>query len=153
MSVVQSLLALQAKAVDNDKCKSILQEAAGRLQSMVTLYNKLYRSEISRDLSIESFLPPLLDDIVKVFSKVVDVKIDLQVENIILSPKILVPLGIILNECITNSIKYSFKEKGAGIISVTASQKDDMVLVTYADGTDMVDTENFWEKRYFWIKN
>jgi PAS domain S-box-containing protein len=152
MGVVQSLLSLQAKAIDNENCKSVLQEAAGRLQSMITLYNKLYRSEIGRDLSLEAFLRPLLDDIVKVFAKVVDVKTELQIENIVLSPKTLVPLGIILNECITNSIKYAFKEEGNGVIFVTATQKDDTVLLTYSDGKEMVSPELFVKSDTFGLK-
>jgi PAS domain S-box-containing protein len=152
LGVVQSMLSLQAIAEENQNCKMVLEEAAGRLQSMLMLYNKLYRSEIKRDLSLQVFLPPLINEIAANFKEIVTIESDLKIPDIVLDPKILVPLGIIMNEFITNSVKYSFETNQSGKITIRACQKDDTVRLTYADGTAMVDPELFAHSDTFGLK-
>ncbi|MFO7896979.1 MAG: PAS domain S-box protein, partial [Candidatus Cloacimonadales bacterium] len=152
ISVVQSMLSLQALSIENDKCKTALREAAARLQSMLALYNKLYRSEIKRNQSLQIFLPPLIKEIIDNFEEITTIQPELQLADIILDPKILVPLGIILNECITNSVKYAFTQSETGKISIKASQNNDRVKITYADGSAMVDPEQFARSETFGLK-
>jgi PAS domain S-box-containing protein len=152
MAVVQSLLSLQAKDIADELSRAILQDAARRVQSMVALYNRLYRSEIKRELSLQVFLPPLIDEIVKIFEKNVAIQPQLQLEDIVLNSKILVPLGIIFNECITNSVKHAFKDGKIGVITIIASTQDDKVVITYDDGETLVEPISFANSENFGLK-
>ncbi len=133
MGVMYGLLSLQADSQEDDSCRGILTDAALRVQSMMVLYDKLYRTGNYRELSIRDFLPPLIDEIAQVFPSGPLVKMDIRIEDILLGEKILSPLGIIVNELITNSLKYAFTNASEGLITVSVSKKDNLVTMVYAD--------------------
>ncbi len=133
MSVINSLLLLQSGANQDPAVRAVLNEAASRVQSMTVLYDKLYRSESFLELSIKDFLTPLIDQIVAVFRDTVKVKTDVAVEDFIVSARILSPLGIIVNELITNSIKYAFGGTSGGLITVNVSRSGPLVTLVYSD--------------------
>lgn len=133
MNVVYSLLLLQANAVNDVAAKGVLDDAAGRVQSMAVLYDKLYRSDIQHELSMKDFLPSLVEEILAVNPGAVPVKTDIRIDDIVVSAKILSSLGILINELITNSIKYAFKDMSGGMIFVSAAKKDDEITIMYRD--------------------
>jgi PAS domain S-box-containing protein len=133
MNTILGLLTLQADAQENPDIKSVLFDAAGRMQGMRVLYDKLYCSENESELSLKEYLPALINEIVSIFPSKEKVKIDTQIDEIILNSKILSPVGIIINELLTNTMKYAFKKTGSGMISVTATKKDNVVTIIYGD--------------------
>jgi PAS domain S-box-containing protein len=144
MNIIQGLLTLQAEFGANPAVREKLLDVAVRVRNMTILYDKLYRSETFRELGIKDFLPPLIDEIVGIFPAIPPVRTEVRVEDIILSSKILSPLGIIINELITNSMKYAFKGRDSGVIAVSASQKDGLVTIAYEDdGVGLPESVNF----------
>jgi PAS domain S-box-containing protein len=131
MNVINGLLVLQANAQENKPCKNILLDAAGRVQSMMVLYDKLYRSENFRELSLQEFLKPLIAEIVGIFHP--PVKTTVELEDFALSATVLSPIGIIINELITNSMKHAFPDIKEGIIRVSAKRKGNKVSIIYQD--------------------
>lgn len=137
MSVISSLLGMQASLHEGSRCEHVLKDSASRVQSMSVLYDKLYQSESTDKLGIREYLPALIDEILSLFRDTVPVETHLELENFELSPRSLMPLGIIINELITNSIKYAFKWRSDGSISVRAQLRQgtgqDMVHLVYED--------------------
>ena len=133
MSVVSSLLSIQAEAQTDPVTRDILQDAMGRLQSMGVLYDKLYRSENSGEISLRDYLPALIDEIARIFDPLSSVRIETRMDDIVLGERILSPIGIIINELVTNSMKYAFSRPGEGLIRVTAERKADGVRLVYED--------------------
>ncbi len=137
MGVISSLLGMQASLHEGTRCEHVLQDAAARVQSMSVLYDKLYQAESTTKLGIRDYLPALMDEILSLFRDAVPVQTDLDLEDFELSPRSLMPLGIIINELITNSIKYAFKWRSDGRISVKAQMRrgtgKDMVHLVYED--------------------
>ncbi|KQC03155.1 MAG: hypothetical protein APR54_09655 [Candidatus Cloacimonas sp. SDB] len=133
MAVVKSLLNMQANEQDNPVCRNILQDAASRVQSMVILYNKLYRSETYSELSIKEFLLPLIQEIMDLFRLDSKVQTSINIADFILPAKILSSLAIILNECITNSMKYAFKNVEHPTITVSVTRKGNLNKLIYSD--------------------
>jgi two-component sensor histidine kinase/PAS domain-containing protein len=133
MNTVLSLLSMQSDAHDNPAIKNILCDAASRVESMSVLYDKLYRSENEDSLSLKDFLPSLVKEITGIFynSKTVNIKTD--IEDIILSAKTLSSLGIMVNELITNSMKYAFTGMDEGIIDISAFRQENSVTIVYKD--------------------
>jgi PAS domain S-box-containing protein len=147
MNTIFSLLTLQEDAVQkNPAIKSILNDAAGRVQSMMVLYDKLYRSENTTTVSIKEYFPALINEIVNLFPQKSYVKVNTQIEDILLDTKTLSTLGILMNELITNAMKYAFIGRSEGIISVTAYKKENRVFIIFADNgvgmPQMISTEN-----------
>jgi len=133
MGVIKSLLSLQASSQNNLETARILRDACSRVQSMVVLYDKLYRSEAYHELNLKEFLPPLVDEIISLFHTNLDIKVNSQIDNIVLNSKLCSSVGIILNEFITNSMKHAFKEKNSGSIYLTAQKSNSLLKITYSD--------------------
>lgn len=146
MNTLISLLSLQAGRTNEPAVVMALEEAGNRIKSMLVLYDKLYQSASFHDLPVNEYIPVLIDQIVRNFPNSGSVKIESSIDNFSLSPKILSTVGMILNELITNTMKYAFMEKETGSISVTAKCTGNRVTLTIQDNgpgiPESVDFEN-----------
>ncbi len=133
MNTIYGLLTLQSDAMKDEECKAILHDSALRIKKMMILYDKLYRSDNYNEMSIKDFLEPLISEVLGLFSYRAFIKAEVDIEDFILNSKMLSPVGIIINEFITNSIKYAFNDKESGIISISAKRKENVVTVIYGD--------------------
>ena len=133
MNTIRSLLSLQADAVEDQAAVNALSDAGNRVQSMMVLYDKLYQSAGSGEISVLDYFSPLIDEIVSNFPNSKSVKIYKKIDNIILKAKVLQPLGIIINELLTNIMKYAFVDRGDGVISVSAVLNDNTVAIEIQD--------------------
>jgi PAS domain S-box-containing protein len=133
MSTILNLLTLQLDMQDNPHTKGVLFDAAGRVQSMMVLYDKLYRSDSESVLSVKEYFTALVEEITGLFpgKESVDVKMD--IDDILLTTKILSPLGIIINELITNSMKYAFSGMIDCEIVLKVFIKDNSVQIIFRD--------------------
>lgn len=133
MSTINGILALQADALKDGAAATALNDAIARVQSMMVLYDKLYRSDDFKEVSVNEYLPALITEIMRNFPDSIKVKTEMHIDDFTLEAKTLVPLGIIVNELLTNIMKYAFKGKESGLISVTASCKENRSFVMIKD--------------------
>lgn len=133
MNTIMSLLSLQAGTVADQAASAALDDARSRVQSMMVLYDKLYRSDILTTLSLQEYLPPLVNEIVSMFPRGNSIHVDTSVEDIVLDPKKLFPIGIIVNELVTNSMKHAFTGRDRGRITVSAVSAESAVTMTIQD--------------------
>ncbi|MFW6252452.1 MAG: PAS domain S-box protein [bacterium] len=149
MAVIEGLLRLRAHDTDGPAA-SVLEEAATRLHSMMLLYDALYRKERYGELNLREFLPPVVQEIIHLASGSVPVELDIDLVDINLDASVLSPLSIILNECISNSMKYAFVGRDHGRITVSACIADEALVFRYADnGTGFqVNTEDTLSKGF-----
>ncbi len=144
MNAVYGILYMQSEDVDNPECSGILKDAASRVQSMTVLYDKLYRSADYEELGIADYLSLLVDEVSSIFDSASLVKFELNIDDFIISSKILSSLGIIINELITNSMKYAFKDRADGVIRISASRESNDVTFIYSDnGVGLPDSQSF----------
>jgi PAS domain S-box-containing protein len=133
MSTISGLLTIQLESLDSPEVQGILRETTGRVRSMMVLYDKLYRSENFNELNIKEFIAPLVNEVLGLFPTIPPVTTEVRVEDFIVSSSILSPLGIIINEMITNSMKYAFPGIDNPKISVSASKTDMGITIVYQD--------------------
>jgi two-component sensor histidine kinase len=133
MNTITSLLAIQASTISEPLAIRALGDAGNRVRSMSLLYDKLYRSTDFKGVSIKEYLSLLTDEIIANFpnSHLVTVKKD--IEDFILDAKRLQSIGVIVNELITNSMKYAFKGKVEGTIMVSASNTKGIIILSLQD--------------------
>lgn len=144
MNTIRGLVSLQVISSTNPSTISALQDTESRIKSMVMLYDKLYSSENYKEMSVKDYLEPLARDIVNCFPDSGKITIKTEVDDIIMSFQSLSPLGIIVNELITNMMKYAFIGRDSGVISITAAMKDFHVEVSIQDdGNGIPESVNF----------
>lgn len=134
MTMIKSILAIQGESTDEPIAKGVLKAAENRIMSMMLLYDKLYRKEISGTVSLQEYLEILIHEIVGTYQKPVEVGLD--IENVPVAVKIAAPLGIIVNECISNAMKHAFtrERKNELDISATLSGEDEVQLIIHDNG-------------------
>lgn len=144
MSTISAVLTLQMDIITDSTAISALQDAANRVQSMMVLYDKLYQSAKYNEMSVKRYLPSLIEQIIKNFPNSRIVKTEVQVEDFILDSKKLSSIGIIINELLTNIMKYAFIGKEEGIIKISVSLQDKLVVLTIQDnGRGLPETVDF----------
>ncbi len=146
MNTINSLLILQADTVSDPVAVKALDDAGSRVRSMMVLYDKLYQSVNFTKISISEYLPSLIDEIAANFSVGRSVKIEKTIDDFIIDAGRLQPLGIIINELITNIMKHAYPGKSDGLIKVTAACKDNHVVFEISDSgigmPESIDFEN-----------
>lgn len=109
LQMVSSLLNLQADTIEDEKALSALRECRNRVQAMAIVHNKLYRTEHLSEIDFQSYAEQLYNLICfSYYIPGVDIKCDISGRGIFLDIDTLVPLGLILNELISNSFKHAF---------------------------------------------
>ncbi|MCX5814129.1 MAG: ATP-binding protein [Proteobacteria bacterium] len=133
MNVVVSLLSLQANLLQDPSAISALDDSQNRVRSMMVLYDKLYRSADFRELSAKEYLTSLIDEIVANFPNHEPVAVEKHIDDFILDAKTLSPIGMILNELLTNAMKYAFIGRDNRVIGVSLSIKDNHATLIVQD--------------------
>ena len=147
---VSGLLTLQSQALTDPWAAAVLQETIGRVDSMRILYDKLLLSEGYMDLSVKNYLDDLVDRITAIFPSQARIKIDLRIDDFHLDAKRLFPLGIIINELLTNIMKYAFIKRKTGRVEIALTLAKKHVTLTIQDngrglpaGFDMEKSKGF----------
>jgi PAS domain S-box-containing protein len=128
MNTIRSLLSLQASYSNRDGEKEALEEARRRLAIMGTIYETLYTGENVHSLKVRPFLDELIGNVIEAYSAERAVHITAEIEDIEVSSKHALPLGIIVNELLTNSYIHGFPERWVGSIRVSVGRDENGVL-------------------------
>jgi two-component sensor histidine kinase len=117
LTVISSLLELQLAGMENEKAKEALTEGRNRIGSISLVHERLYRHENLASIDLSGFATDLIRDISCVFQKASQkINTKLMFPETRLDIDTAVPLGLILNELLTNSFKYAFGDGTEGSI-------------------------------------
>ena len=133
MNTISGLLSLQENATAEATAKAALRDAATRIKSMVILYDKLYRSSDYTEMSIRDYLSVLTDEVIANFPNCAMVEVTKDIQDFSLDAKRVQIIGILVNELLTNSMKYAFKGREKGLITVSGSNAHGVVTISIQD--------------------
>jgi len=130
--IVSSLLELQTKGIEDEKALNLAKEGQGRVRSMALIHQKLYQND---DLLINfnEYIQSLVNDISSVYSTTqIEISYDID-EDFTLDIDTAIPLGLIINELITNSFKYAFSKEKPNNLKILFIKNQDGNLVIIKD--------------------
>jgi len=116
--IVNSLLRFQSREIEDEEVLAMFEESQNRILSMAKLHEQLYNSKDLKRIDIKTHLVTLIEGLIHEYKVGIDITLDIQVENVDVGIKTLVPLGLMINELITNSLKYAFNNRKNGAIKV-----------------------------------
>ena len=132
LEIVSSLLELQAEQLTDVTTQMILQESQNRVQSMGLVHQKLYQKGILNSVEMRDYFKNLSESILETFNAWDRMDIDINMEKTILDVEVAIPIGLIVNELITNAWKYAFPEKTCknkkGLVKVSLNKIDEQHL-------------------------
>ncbi|MEZ4963508.1 MAG: histidine kinase dimerization/phosphoacceptor domain -containing protein [Saprospiraceae bacterium] len=125
LQIVTSLLNSQSVFLDNDTALAAIRDSQHRIQSISLIHQKLYQSKDIALIDMPTYIRELTDYLQDSFDTGKTIRLDLQIEPVKLDVTHAVPVGLILNEAISNTIKYAFPNKKAGVIAISMCHTDD----------------------------
>lgn len=136
LQIIRGLLVLQAENFsDNSDVRKVVDETELRIQSIALVHQMLYKSQDLSRISIKEYIHEFCDltfQSLGVFKEIIS--LDIQVSDFPFLIDTAIPLGLILNELLTNSLKYAFPDYRRGSIRISLEKKDSgRVIFTYAD--------------------
>jgi len=126
LQVISSLLDLQAERFQNKEVLEAFRESQNRITSMSLIHEELYKGEGKDTLNFSAYLQKLAENLFQTYnlkSKNVRLCMDLE-ENTLFDMDVAVPLGIIVNELVSNSLKHAFTEDGKGEIRIRLCREE-----------------------------
>lgn len=134
---IESLLSMRVNSAANAEAAAVLREAVSRVRSFRVLYEKLLIGDGYQLVSMKAYLDGLVDSLLSVYGEP-KLSVERRVADFQISSKKAVPVGIILNELLTNAVKYAFGGSGDGRVSVNLSKSGTRArLVVHDNGVGL----------------
>jgi len=130
LQIISSLLNLQSLGTEGKEVRDVLMESQGRIKVMAMIHEHLYRSESLASINFRDYVERLVEDII--ISHGSSIRKVIEVDDIKPDIDTAIPLGLIINELVTNSVKYAFPD-GTGSVTVRIRSHDDDVSLVVAD--------------------
>ena len=132
LHTVICLLESQAVYLENDALKAI-ENSQHRIYAMSLIHQKLYQSDDIKTIDMSVYIPELVQSLEDGFGKVNQIRFNLQIDQVNLDISHAIPLGLIINEAVTNSLKYAFPHNREGEIFISMIDNGDQVKLELAD--------------------
>lgn len=136
LQIVSSLLSLQSNYIKDEQALDAVKESRNRVQSMSLIHRNLYQEDNLTGINVQVYIENLTDNLFESYNiQPGRIKLSKEIEPINLDVDTVIPIGLILNELITNSLKYAFAAGREGIIKVILKeQNENLYLSVYDNG-------------------
>lgn len=128
LEIVSGLLALQSSQINDQGTKDAMQESQNRVNSIGIVHQKLYQGTNLGAIEMKDYVLNLSESILDSFGAEGKVTLELAMEQLDLDIDTAVPLGLIINELITNTVKYAFPNNQKGTLIIKLEKQPDNIL-------------------------
>lgn len=133
LQIIVSLLRLQKSELKQDESKAQFQEAINRVLVMASIHQKLYQLENLNSLNLDLYIKELINELKLIFQNSKDIRIKVNCTYTGIDLKTIIPVGLLINELISNSLKYAFIDRNEGEISLSITETSDGFEIIYTD--------------------
>ena len=146
LQIIISLLYLQAQKTVDPASANALNDSQSRIKSMALVHQKLYQSGDLASIDFEGYLKNLIANLMATYG--VDksrINFSVDVKNLPISIHSAIPLGLIMNELISNALKYAFPGDRSGEITIQGQEEGDTLVLRIRDNGVGISEKTDWE--------
>lgn len=151
LQIVSSLLDLQSHSITDAQAHEAVKEGKNRVQSMALIHQNLYSEGNIKGIRVKEYVGNLLQTLCDSYNISNDtVKINMDIDDLNLDVDTMIPLGLVLNELVSNAFKYAFKDMHNGELSISLHEESEQLqlLVSdngrgYPEGLDLKSSKSF----------
>lgn len=135
LQVVSSLLNLQANYISDDTALEAITEGKNRVSSMALIHQNLYREENLTSINSKEYFDDLIDNLFDSYNiEEENIELSKEIEDLDIDVDTMIPLGLIVNELVSNSLKHAFKDDvQKGNISIRLFEHNGLLTLSIAD--------------------
>ncbi len=134
MAIITGLIGLEAKRVSDPAVRDLLQNIRNRVSSLVSLYDLLYRAGDATTIRLDEYLGRMARSLLSSYASVqARISLVMQIEAIPFDVKSAISVGLIVNELLTNSLKYAFPEQRSGEIRLSLTRTGKSAVFEVSD--------------------
>lgn len=133
LQVISSLLGLQSMKMEDSVAKEAIEEGKNRVKAMSMIHQRLYQGTDIARIDFETYTKDLIEELKNCYQHSQGVQIELSIPSTYFDVDTTLPLGLIMNEIVTNSFKYAFDDINQPILKVALIQKENHFQLTIAD--------------------
>lgn len=134
MQVISSILNLQSSYIKDEKTQNIFKESQNRIKAMAFIHESLYQTNDFSKIKFSEYITGLSKNLLHsydIFDGLVDLK--LNIGEVYLNLDLSIPCGLIINELVSNSLKYAFEEGERGTISIDLFNDNGIIRLSVSD--------------------
>ena len=145
LQVISSMLNLQRRFIDDPKMLDILEESQNRISTMSFIHESLYQNSDFSSIGFAEYLKRLTQNLIHSYSRVsANVELTCVLDDVQINLKQAIPCGLIVNELVSNALKYAFPEKRGGTIELRVEEKGQDIEIEVSDnGVGLPDDFDF----------
>jgi two-component sensor histidine kinase len=124
--VIQSLLSLQIKDIVDDKSRQYFRDAENRVKSMIMIHDLLHRSDDITKMRSRDYIEKLVRSLFYSYKADAQaIKLQYHIQDIIMDVDTMIPLGLIINELVSNVLKYAFPDGAEGELGISLKRTEE----------------------------
>ncbi|MBL4654318.1 MAG: response regulator [Bacteroidia bacterium] len=125
LQMISGLLQLQLAYVEDQKACGLITNCNDRILSMANIHENIYQTRDLNNINVQEFIDKTILNIIEFYKKTDSINYSVETNNINFNIDILIPLGFLLYEVVSNSAKHAFPEGQNGNINVELTQTDE----------------------------
>ncbi len=135
LQVITSMLNIQERRIEPEQVemRRFIEAAQGRIQSMALVHQQLYAQNDLKNVRIEAYITDLIRHLKTIYHTHGSVSFDVTIDDSTLPADKVVPLGLIINEAVSNAYKHAFRDEKGGRVSITLSTRAGLHTLLISD--------------------
>jgi PAS domain S-box-containing protein len=134
LQIIASLLSLQSRYITDENVLNALKESQNRVKAMALVHERLYRSENPSEVALSDYLRYLIDNLFRFYgANPQKVRMTFDAGDVKVDINKAIPIGLIINELVSNSLKHAFPEGKPGELSITVISDGEAIVMIVRD--------------------
>jgi two-component sensor histidine kinase len=145
LAIVSSLLKIQSSKIEDEKAVKAVRQGQQRVEAMSLIHQRLYQTDKVTNINIKEYINDLAENLMNAYGyKPEDFDLKINVEKEQLDVDLAIPMGLIINELLTNSFKYAYEKVERPLLKIDLKMVKGLTLEVQDNGPG-IDMEH-WQK-------